>query len=99
MWEKILIPLAGTLLFLLMSGGFMLTVGGATSRMQIVLRSVSLFVAIMLYSMAWHRELERTFNWPETWIATTVAGGVLSVLVARYLFARRERNSDSQPIP
>ena len=97
MWEKILMPLAGALLFFLMSGGFMLGVNGASKRMRMILRSSVCFVAAMLFSMAWHRELARVLGWTDAWIATTIIGAIVSILLARHWFAKGNE-SDSDPV-
>jgi hypothetical protein len=94
MWEKLLMPIVGTLLFLLMSAGFMFGAGGATARMRIVLRAATIFMMVMLHSMAWHKEIGRIFRWQDAWVATTIAGAVASVLLAKRWFAKRERYSE-----
>jgi hypothetical protein len=66
-----------------MSGGFMVSVGGATQRMKGILRCAILFIAATVYSMAWSDKLANIFKWDDTWIAVSALAGIGSVLMGR----------------
>jgi hypothetical protein len=65
----------------------MVAAGGATQRMKIVLRCAVVFIAGMVYSMAWHDALTRIFGWEGTWVVVTVFFGIGSVWLGRRWFA------------
>jgi hypothetical protein len=92
-WEKLLMPAGLSLLFILLSGGFMFGVGGATPRMRIVLKGAAVFVLGMLFSMAWHVELAQVFRWEDAWIGTTAGSGLAGVLLAKRLFRQQAQSS------
>ena len=95
MWEKILVPLALVVVYVLLSGGFMFGVQGGTPRMRIVLRAAVLFVAVMVYSMAWHKELASFLGFAQAWILTTILGAGVAVIFARHQFHKSEGGSSS----
>ena len=94
-WEKLLLPAAGTLIFFLLSGGLMLGVGSATRGMRIILRCATLFAACMAYSMFWHEELASIFDWQNAWIMVTIVAGGIAVLLGRHWFRKGDANIHS----
>jgi hypothetical protein len=92
--ERVIVPAALTSLFALLSGGFMVGVGGATSRMTIVFRCAVLFMGGLTYSMAWQDKLAETLGWDDAWIAVAVAFAVGCVLLCRRLLAAREERGE-----
>jgi hypothetical protein len=98
MWEKLLVPLAIILVFLLLSGGFMFGVGGAATRMKIILRPATVFVSVMLYSMAFHREIARLLHWSDARIGTSILGAAAGILLAKRWFSKWHDHSESKAI-
>jgi hypothetical protein len=86
MWEKLLVPSVLVLLYVTLSGGFMLGVRGNTSRMKVVFQASTIFVAAMAYSMAWHAELSSVLGFSQAWILTTIlgAGGAVIFAIRRF---------------
>ena len=73
----------------------MLTVGGATRGMRIILRCATLFAACMAYSMFWHKELASIFDWQNAWIATTIGSAFLTIFLGRYWFGKADADTRS----
>ncbi len=94
MWEKLLVPLALVLVYVILSGGFMFGVRGGTTRMRVVLRAATLFVAAMVYSMAWHAELGAWLGFSKAWILTTIMGAIGAVIFANYQFRKAGSGGD-----
>ena len=96
MWEKLLVPLVLVIVYVMLSGGLMFAVRGNTSRMKIVFQAATIFVAAMVYSMAWHGELSSILGFSQAWILATVlgAGGAVIFAVRRFREADRRSNSD-----
>ena len=92
--ERLIVPAALTLLFGLLSGGFMVGAGGATARMRIVFRCAVLFVGGMLYSILWQDKLASLIGWDDAWIAVVVAFAVGCVVLCRRLLAAREERGE-----
>ena len=72
----------------------MFGVRGATVRMKIVLRCSLLFMAGLLYAMAWHDKIAALTGWDNAWIAVVVAIAIACFLLCRRLLDRRQANSD-----
>src|SRR4051794_24297314 len=79
--ERIVVPAVLAAIFALLSGGAMLTSGGATSRMKIVLRCSLLFVTGTLYCIAWHDKLASLLGWKDAWVGMAAVFAVGSVYV------------------
>jgi hypothetical protein len=96
MWEKLIVPLVLVILYVILSGGFMFGVRGNTSRMKVIFQAATIFVAAMVYSMAWHVELSSILGFSQAWILTTVlgAGGAVMFAIHRFREADRRSNSD-----
>lgn len=93
--ERLIIPAVLLLIFALLSGGFMFGVGGATPRMKIILRCSLLFMAGLLYSMAWHDKINALFRWDSAWIAVVLAIAVGCVLLCRRLLNHLEMDGNA----
>jgi hypothetical protein len=93
-WEKLLVPLVLVILYMILSGGFMFGVRGNTSRMKVVFQAATIFVAAMVYSMAWHLELSSILGFSEAWILTTVLGAGVAVIFAIHRFRGAGRRSE-----
>ncbi len=93
--ERLIGPALLTILFALMSGGFMVGVGGATQRMKIVLRCAIFFVAGTVYSIAWQDKLANIFGWDNAWILAIILSGLGSIWLARMWFKKRSNGSES----
>jgi hypothetical protein len=98
MWEKLLVPLALVLLYVILSGAVMVGVRGNTSRMNVIFQAATVFVAAMVYSMAWHLELSSILGFSQAWILTTLLGAVGAVGFAIRRFREADRRSDSSQV-
>jgi hypothetical protein len=96
MWEKLLVPLVLVILYIALSGGFMFGVRGNTSRMKVIFQAATIFVAAMVYSMAWHQELSSIFGFSQAWILTTILGVGGAVMFAIYRFREADKRSNSE---
>ena len=95
MLEKLLVPLVLVLLYVILSGGVIFGVRGNTSRMKVVFQSATIFVAAMVYSMAWHVELTSILGFAQAWILTTVLGAAGAVILAIHRFRESNKRSNS----
>jgi hypothetical protein len=98
MLEKLLIPLALVLLYVILSGGFMFGVRGNTSRMRVIFQAATVFVAAMVYSMAWHVELSSILGFSQAWILTTILGAGGAVIFAIHRFRETDKRSNSDQV-
>lgn len=98
MWEKLIVPLVLVILYVVLSGGFMFGVRGNSSRMKVIFQAATIFVAAMVYSMAWHVELSSILGFSQAWILTTVLGAGGAVLFATHRFREAERRSNSDQV-
>lgn len=90
--ERLFIPALLLLIFAALSGGFMFGVGGATARMKIVLRCTILFMAGLLYAMAWHDKIADLFGWGAAWIAVVIVVAIGCFFLCRRLLDGREED-------
>lgn len=66
--ERLFVPALIGGIYALLSGGFMVTVKGATPRMRVVWRYSLFFILGTIYCMAWHDVLAFALHWNDAWI-------------------------------
>jgi hypothetical protein len=83
-------PALLTLIFAVLSGGFMVGVGGDTRRMRIILSCAIFFIAGIGYSMAWSDKLAVLFfGWQGAWIVVSFLFAIGSIFLGRRWFAKQ----------